>query len=259
MIKVAVSGAAGKMGIAVCQAVSNDDGLELVGAADPKAEGRNLSVVAAIESNVIVQSDLSEMLSLTKPDVLIDFTNPSVVMGNIEASLNNNVHIIVGTTGIAQKELDQIEGFLQNSKANVFIAANFAIGAILMMHAAKIISKHMPNYEIIELHHDQKVDSPSGTSIATAGKLEGLGSTSDFAESVAGARGASVAGTRVHSIRLPGLVAHQEVIFGAQGQTLTIKHDSIDRTCFMPGVVLAARQIASLNRLTVGLENLMDL
>lgn len=259
MIRVAVSGAAGKMGIAVCQAVAQDNDLTLIGAADPGADGKDLGSITAITSGVTVQSDLASMLSSTKPNVLIDFTNPSVVMKNIETSLKNNVHIVVGTTGIGQTEVGQIKQLLQKSKANVFIAPNFAIGAILMMHAAKIASKYMPNYEIIELHHDQKLDSPSGTSISTAEKLEGVGSASGLEESIAGARGAKAGKTRIHSIRLPGLVAHQEVIFGAQGQTLTIRHDSIDRTSFMPGVVLAAKRVADLDRLTIGLEKILDL
>lgn len=259
MIRVAVSGAAGKMGMSVCQAVDQDSEVELVGAADPMVAGKNLASIAAITKNLTVQKNLPEMLSLAKPDVLVDFTNPSAVMNNIRLALERDVHLVVGTTGIGNDELSEIGQYLKNSKANIFIAPNFAIGAILMMHAAKIASKYMPHYEIIELHHDQKVDAPSGTAISTAEKLGGVGSASEFEESIAGARGASAGKTRIHSVRLPGLVAHQEIIFGSQGQTLTIRHDSIDRTSFMPGVLLAAKRVSKAERLTVGLEKLLDL
>jgi 4-hydroxy-tetrahydrodipicolinate reductase len=218
VINVAVSGAAGRMGQAVVDAVEGADDMALVGRADPTLD-------------VALQDVLGDA------DVVVDFTTPDTCVSNARMCLEAGVHVVMGTTGA---DFDQLEGV---GSANIFVAPNFAIGAVLMMEAAKLAAKHMPECEIVELHHDRKLDAPSGTAARTADLIR--------------AEGGNVHDP-IHSVRLPGLVAHQEVIFGGVGQTLTIRHDSIDRTSFMPGVLLAVRKVGSLERSpTYGLETLL--
>ncbi len=220
MIRVAVAGAAGRMGQAVCSAVEGADDMELVARADPALGS---TVAEAIEA---------------RPDVLVDFTVPDSALANAREALAAGVHVVIGTTGFDVAELDGVEG------ARVFVAPNFAIGAVLMMRFAADAARHMARAEIIELHHDRKVDAPSGTAKLTA----------ELMHDAAPERG----DVPIHSVRLPGLVAHQEVIFGDLGQTLTIRHDSIDRESFMPGVLLAIRRVGELtDSPVVGLEHLL--
>jgi 4-hydroxy-tetrahydrodipicolinate reductase len=221
MIRVVVSGAAGRMGEAVCEAVSEAEDTFLSGRADPQLE-----------------TGLGDLLG--EADVVVDFTTPETAVDNAVACVEAGVHCVVGTTGF---DLDELRERVADGKANVFVAPNFAIGAVLMMRFAAEAARHMPETEIVELHHERKVDAPSGTAKLTA-KL------------------VAEAGGRVHepihSVRLPGLVAHQEVILGGEGQTLTIRHDSLDRRSFMPGVLLAVRRVADLpDRVTVGLGTLL--
>jgi 4-hydroxy-tetrahydrodipicolinate reductase len=222
-IRVLVSGAAGRMGETVCAAVEGAEGMELAGRADP-----------ALESSV---SDL-----IRQADVMVDFTTPEAAPANVMEAIDAGVHAVVGSTGF---DLDELRASVTGAdgEAKCFVAPNFAIGAVLMMQASKLIAPHMPEAEIVELHHDQKKDAPSGTAKRTAELI--------------GEAGGNVH-EPIHSIRLPGLVAHQEVVFGGQGQTLTIRHDSTDRTSFMPGVLLAVRKVPDLpERFVVGLENLL--
>jgi 4-hydroxy-tetrahydrodipicolinate reductase len=213
MIGVAVSGAAGRMGQAVSEAVQAADDLDLVGRADPSL-GRDLAEV------------------LDEADVVVDFTTPEAAPHNVRQCLAEGVHVVVGTTGW---DLDEIDGL---TGANVFVAPNFAIGAVLMMQFAAEASRYMAKAEIVELHHDRKLDAPSGTAARTAALMEGE--------------------VPIHSVRLPGLVAHHEVILGDVGQTLTIRHDSLDRSSFMPGVLLAVRKVGSLDHSpVVGLDHLL--
>jgi 4-hydroxy-tetrahydrodipicolinate reductase len=221
-IRVGVAGAAGRMGETVCRAVSGAADLELVGRADPAL---GLSVADLLDAGL---------------DVLVDFTLPSTVVANARAAVGAGVHAVIGTTGFDIAELEALRG----APANVFIAPNFAIGAVLMMQFAAQAARHMARAEIIELHHDGKLDRPSGTAARTAALM-------------AAAAGGGVE-VPIHSVRLPGLVAHQEVILGDVGQTLTIRHDSIDRESFMPGVLLAVRRVATLTESpVVGLERLL--
>ncbi len=227
MIRVAVAGAAGRMGQAACGAVDGAEDMELVARADP-ALGTN--VAEAIGE---------------RPDVLIDFTIPATALANAREAVAAGVHVVVGTTGYDPAELDAFRG----AGANLFVAPNFAIGAVLMMRFAAEAARHMRAAEIIELHHDRKLDAPSGTATRTAALMQ--------AAREPGATGG--APIPIHSVRLPGLVAHQEVILGDVGQTLTIRHDSVDRESFMPGVLLAVRRVAGLPRSPViGLEHLLD-
>jgi 4-hydroxy-tetrahydrodipicolinate reductase len=221
VIRVAVAGAAGRMGEAVCEAVEAAGDTTLVGKADP-----SLGV------------ELADVLD--DADVLVDFTVPDTALGNVRACLEAGVHAVVGTTGF---DLDAAKAAAESSSANCFVAPNFAIGAVLLMEVAQTIAPHMPECEIIELHHDRKLDAPSGTAKRT--------------EELIDAAGGNVH-RPIHSVRLPGLVAHQEVIFGGEGQTLALRHDSIDRRSFMPGVILAVRKVGELpDRFTVGLEKLL--
>ena len=222
-IRVVVSGAAGRMGETVCAAVEAADGMELAARADPQLD-----------------SPLAD--ALPGADVVVEFSTPETVLDNAAAAVEAGVHAVVGATGFDLDELrSRVEG--ASGEAKCFVAPNFAIGAVLMMEAAKLVAPHMPECEIVELHHDRKVDAPSGTAKRTAELI--------------GEAGGNVH-EPIHSVRLPGLVAHQEVIFGGEGQTLSLRHDSIDRHSFMPGVVLAVRRVAEMpERFVVGLENLL--
>ena len=213
MIKVAVAGAAGRMGQTVCAAVEGADDMQLIGRADPA-----------------LQTSVADVVG--DADVLVDFTQPDQALDNARTAVAAGVHVVIGTSGFDASKLDELSG------ANVLFCPNFAIGAVLMMQFAVEASKHMARAEIIELHHDGKLDAPSGTAARTAELMQGE--------------------VPIHSVRLPGLVAHQEVILGDVGQTLTIRHDSINRESFMPGVLLAIRKVGSLDRSPViGLEHLL--
>jgi 4-hydroxy-tetrahydrodipicolinate reductase len=222
-IRVAVSGAAGRMGQTVCEAVEGAEDLELSGRADPALD-----------------DDLADVLG--DADVVVDFSTPEGAAANVHACMEAGVHVVLGTTGF---DLEALRADVEKSagEANCFVAPNFAIGAVLLMQISRQVAEHMPECEIVELHHEKKVDAPSGTAKRTA-------------ELIAAAGGK--VHEPIHSLRLPGLVAHQEVVFGGEGQTLSIRHDSIDRRSFMPGVLLAVRKVGELpERFTVGLESLL--
>lgn len=225
-IKVAVAGAAGRMGATVCEAVEAADGLDLSGRADPE-----------------LGTELGDVLDAA--DVVVDFTIPDQALPNAHRCLHAGVSVVIGTTGF---DIDKLRRCAEDhwdggAGGRAFVAPNFAIGAVLMMQAAQMIAPHMPEVEIVELHHDRKLDKPSGTAARTAELIEAAGGNVH---------------EPIHSIRLPGLVAHQEIVFGGTGQTLSIRHDSIDRSSFMPGVVLACRRVGELPEpLTIGLEALL--
>jgi 4-hydroxy-tetrahydrodipicolinate reductase len=245
MINVAVLGARGRMGSEVVKAVEATDGLALVAALD--------------------LGDSLEQLKGSAAHVVVDFTTPDSVMSNLEFLINNGINVVVGTTGFDDAKLATVKGWLtQNPSVGVLVAPNFAIGAVLMMEFAEKAARYFESAEIIELHHPAKVDAPSGTAartaelMASARKDAGLDAMPDAtATSLPGARGASVNGIPVHSVRARGLVAHQEVLFGGLGETLTIRHDSIDRAGFMPGVILGVRKIVNTPGLTHGLDKFM--
>ena len=248
MIRVLVSGAAGRMGREVVRAVTAADGMEVVACVDPGATG--VRVESGVNGATLeCRSGLAEVIAESEPDVMVDFTHPSVVEGNLRVALPLGVDCVVGTTGLSEEKLAELVE-LAPEGTTLFFAPNFAIGAVLMMQFAEQAARYLPHVEVTELHHDQKADAPSGTAIRTARMIAAArrvapaspGSETEL-PGMEGARGAVVDGVHVHSVRLPGLVAHQEVLFGGQGQTLTIRHDSIDRTSFMPGVVLAVREV----------------
>jgi 4-hydroxy-tetrahydrodipicolinate reductase len=221
MIRVAVAGAAGRMGATVCGAVEAAEGLELTGRADPS-----------------IGVEVTDVLG--DADVMVEFSTPDTSLQNSVAALEAGVHVVVGATGF---DLDALRESAEASQANCFVAPNFAIGAVLLMTLSAQVAPHMPECEIIELHHDRKLDAPSGTAARTRELISEAGGNVH---------------EPIHSVRLPGLVAHQEVVFGGEGQTLSIRHDSIDRSSFMPGVVLAVRRVGHLDdHFTVGLEHLL--
>ncbi len=251
------------MGQAVLKAVQEADGLELVGAVDIKGGADTGTLVGLPASGILVETDLEALLERKKPEVMVDFTRPDVVFGNVMTALKHGTSPVVGTTGLSDEQKAEIAKAAEENATPAFIAPNFAIGAVLLMIMSRQAAKYMPEVEIIELHHDKKLDAPSGTAIQTAEMIAEVrkehqqGNPDEF-EKLPGARGANYEGMHIHSVRLPGYVAHQEVIFGGLGQTLTIRHDSMNRESFMPGVVLAAKKVRSLKGLTVGLDKLLD-
>ena len=260
-IKVIVSGALGKMGQQTAQAVHQDEELKLVGLIDVRArEGQTSGTAGHLP--LPVENDLEAWLERSPADVMIDFTNPQAVYNNAKLALQRKVNCVIGTTGLNEVELKQLERFALENEVGVAVIPNFAIGAVLMMKLAQEAARYFPDVEIIELHHDQKIDAPSGTALKTAEMISEqrqarpLRNSREF-EKIAGARGGEMNGIRIHSVRLPGFVAHQEVIFGGVGQTLTIRHDSLDRVGFMPGVVMTAKKIIGIKGLVYGLENLL--
>jgi 4-hydroxy-tetrahydrodipicolinate reductase len=244
-MRVAVLGSKGKVGATMVQAV---------------AAAEDLSLSAEVDAG-----DPLNLLTDSHTEVVIDFTHPDAVMANLAFLIDNGIHAVVGTTGFTDERLQQVRSWLAAKPGvSVLIAPNFAIGAVLSMHFAKQAAPFFESVEVIELHHPQKADAPSGTATRTAALIaearKGLPPNPDATStSLPGARGADVDGVPVHSVRLAGLVAHQEVLFGTLGETLTIRHDSIDRTSFVPGVLLAVRRVAENPGLTIGIESLLNL
>ena len=246
MIKVGVLGAKGRMGAEVVKAINSVPDLALTSALD-------------------LGDSLGDFVT-NQTQVVVDFTHPDVVMENLKFLIEQNINVVVGTTGFTDDRIQQIEKWLNKKSVGVLIAPNFGLGAVLMMNFAEKAAAYFESVEIVELHHPQKADAPSGTAthtaerIAKARKKAGLGQMPDATTSeISGARGARISGIPVHSVRLRGLVAHQEVIFGDPGETFTLRHDSIDRVGFMPGVLLGVRKIIDQPGLTLGLESLLDL
>lgn len=244
-IRVGVIGARGRMGSAVVDAVTAASDCELVAAID--------------------LGDSLDQLVSASCQVIVDFTTPDSVMANLEFCIAHGIHCVVGTTGFDEQRLAKVRGLCeQHPQVGVLIAPNFSIGAVLMMHLSTLAAPYFESVEVVELHHPDKVDAPSGTAAHTAQAIaaarSGMAGAPDATSSALdGARGASVDGVPVHSVRLRGLVAHQEVLFGGPGETLSIRHDSLDRTCFMPGVLLAIREVAAHPGVSVGLAEYLDL
>lgn len=265
MKKVIVSGACGRMGKEVVKLIEEKSNTRLVGAYDKNNVGSNIKDIVGLKGEPIKISDqLNRLIDQTDPDVIVDFTSPNAVMDNIRNGLKTGVDMIVGTTGITDSDLSEIKDLVEKNQANILVAPNFAIGAVLMMEFAQKAAKYMDNVEIIELHHDQKIDAPSGTALKTAeliNKSKKIGLTKygqkEEIEKLESVRGGTKEGINIHSVRLPGLVAHQEVIFGAEGQSLKIRHDSYQRSSFMPGVSLALDQIDGIDGVIYGLEHIM--
>ena len=263
-IRVAVCGAAGRMGLEVVRAVAESEDLELVAAVDTSQTGTDAGAAAGLPSlGIPLRDDLPAALSEVAPSVMVDFTVPKSALANVETALRRGVAPVVGTTGLSAADLERIAQWCDETNTPALIAPNFAIGAVLMMQFASQAAAHFPDVEIIELHHERKLDSPSGTAMLTARKIadsrrnEPAPLPREREEKLPNARGAEFERIPIHSVRLPGFVAHQEVIFGGLGQILTIRHDSTDRRSFMPGVLLSIRRVRELSGLTIGLENLL--
>lgn len=265
MIKVVVSGAAGKMGREMMSAIWKAEETEVVGAVDPFAEGVDIGTLMNLNEKVgiAVQADLKRTLEDTKPDVMVDFTTPKTVFNNICAALQSKVRPVVGTTGMTEGQLAEVKELASRLKTGCIIAPNFTIGALLLIKFAAETAKYFPNVEIIELHHDKKIDAPSGTAIKTAEMIQKsrervCKAEINEIEKIEGVRGGQFdEGLRIHSVRLPGMTAHQEVIFGGSGQTLTIRHDALSRESYIPGLMLAINKVMNLEKMVYGLENLI--
>lgn len=256
-IKVAIAGSKGKMGSEAVKMVRSDEAFELV------AEIGRPGTDFPEEEGVPYFDSVAKALEKTKPDVLVDLTTPQAVKENMQTAIRLGVRPVVGTTGFTSEDIESLDKLCREKKIGAIIAPNFAIGAILMMKFAREAAKYMPHVEIIEMHHDQKLDAPSGTAIKTAEMIQETRQELKQGhpreeEVIDGARGGVVSGFRIHSVRLPGLVAHQEVLFGHTGQTLSIRHDSINRESFMPGVNMAIKKVMEIEGLVYGLERIME-
>jgi 4-hydroxy-tetrahydrodipicolinate reductase len=243
VIRVGVIGHAGRMGSEVCRAIEADDDLDLV-------------------TRIGRTDELNKLLD-TGAEVAVDFTTPEAVANNVRWCVDHDIHVVVGATGLREADLTDIEKLVGAGRAHVFIAPNFALGAVLMMSFASQAARFYEHCEIVERHHERKIDAPSGTALRTAELVAGAHGRPwpqrRDNELLSGSRGGDARGVRIHSLRTSGSVAHQEVIFGGMGETLTVRHDSLDRSSFMPGVVLAIKRVGQVEGVTVGLEHLLDL
>jgi 4-hydroxy-tetrahydrodipicolinate reductase len=269
-IPVLVNGAAGKMGREVIKAIAQADDMVLMGALDrsPDVQGQDAGELAGIAPlEVPITNDFQPMLAFVsqekQPGVMVDFTHPDSVYENVRSAIAYGVRPVIGTTGLSPDQIQDLAEFADKASTGCVIAPNFSIGMVLLQQAAIQASQYFDHVEIIELHHNQKADAPSGTALQTAQMLAEMGKTFNPAsvqetEKLVGARGSlAEEGIRIHSVRLPGLIAHQEVIFGAPGQIYTLRHDTSDRACYMPGVLLAVRKVVPLKSLVYGLEKLL--
>ena len=259
MIKVIVNGALGKMGTTLINAISCSEDMELCGAVD-------IAIKDEPESNslgVYTSADLKKAIETTKPDVVVDFTQPSSIYENAQLCINMGTDIVIGTTGLSEAQIKNLESLAKQKGTGCLIAPNFSTGAVLMMKFSQMAAKYFDNAEIIEFHHNQKKDAPSGTAVKTAQMMSQV--KEDFTldncsetETILGSRGGiAKSKLHIHSVRMPGFMASQEVIFGGKGQTLKIIHDSHDRECYMPGILLAIRHIVKTKEFIYGLENIL--
>ncbi|MEI5907212.1 4-hydroxy-tetrahydrodipicolinate reductase [Bacillus spongiae] len=262
-IKVIIAGPRGKMGREAVKLVEKEANFQLSAVLDRKHDGKQLRDIMDSHETAPVYSDLGTCLQSVEADVLIDLTVPEVGYTHTKMALEYGVCPVVGTTGFSQEQLIEIKELSEARKTGCIIAPNFALGAVLMMKFSKMAAKYFDDVEIIEMHHDQKLDAPSGTAIKTIEMISDVRKSKkqgheDEKEILPGSRGAEVDGLRVHSVRLPGMVAHQQVMFGSTGQLLTLKHDSFHRESFMSGVKFSVESVLKLETLVYGLENLLD-
>ena len=260
-INVAVHGALGKMGQEVLNAVTNADDMTPIGAADYAADPGSISLPDR-SGQIPISNDLSQVLS--SADVVVDFSTADGAMSAMRAATAHNVNVVVGSTGLSEDNYQEADGLANEHGVGIIIAPNFAMGAVLMIHLAKEAGRFFDYADLTEMHHEAKIDAPSGTALAIAraaleGKSGGFTNVRAEKELIEGPRGGDYEGISVHSARMPGRVAHHELVFGGLGQTLTIRHDSVSRESFMPGVTMAIREVVNRKGLTVGLENLMGL
>lgn len=263
-IRLIVAGPRGKMGSETVRLIEETAHFQLVAAVDSKNDGKMISDLEGLPNlKAPVFDDLERCLQEVDADVLVDFTQPGIGRDHAEIAIKNGIHPVVGTSGFTEEDVKELEQLCEDTNIGAIIAPNFAIGAVLMMKFSQLAAKFFPDVEIIEQHHDRKLDAPSGTAVKTAEMIRGVRESKrqghpDEKETVSGARGAELDGMHIHSVRLPGLVAHQEILFGGESETLTIRHDSIHRKSFMSGVKLAVETVTGLNILVYGLENILE-
>jgi 4-hydroxy-tetrahydrodipicolinate reductase len=263
-VKIIIAGPRGRMGREAVKLVCQTEHFELKAVVDHKNNGMKLSDIEGFpQLDIPIFSDLEKCLQEIEADVLIDLTTPEVGMFHARTALLYNVRPVVGTTGFTKENLEELQTICQEKELGCIIAPNFAIGAVLMMKFSQMAAKYFSDIEIIEMHHDQKLDAPSGTAVKTAEMISAVRDAKiqghpDEKETITGARGADYEGMHIHSIRLPGLVAHQQVLFGSDGQTLTICHDSYHRGSFMSGVKVAVETVMKINTFVYGLENILE-
>lgn len=259
-IRVGVIGAGGRLGTVACRAIESADGLDLAAAVQPSAAGQDLAGLVGVGDGIQVAGELEALDGVV--DVAVEVTRPPLGARHAEQLLGLGIHAVVGTSGVTDDEVDGLRELAADAAANVLVVPNFALGAVLLQQFAEAAARHLPHAEVIEQHHDGKADAPSGTAMATAARIAAareaavdvVGGDDDHP----GARGHSHHGVPVHAVRLPGLVAHQEVLFGGTGEVLTLRHDSLSRDSFAAGIVLAVRGVAGLQGVTVGLDRLLD-
>ncbi|WP_339263500.1 4-hydroxy-tetrahydrodipicolinate reductase [Geobacillus sp. FSL K6-3411] len=263
-IRIVIAGPRGRMGREAVALVQRTDHFELAAVIDRRYDGQNLADIDGFAGiDAPIYTDAARCFTEVKPDVLIDLTTPEVGKRHAELALRYGVRPVIGTTGFTPEDIERLTELAETNEIGAIIAPNFAVGAVLMMKFARMAAKYFTDVEIIELHHDQKLDAPSGTALKTAQLIAEVRPSKkqghpDEKETLAGARGAAYDGIPIHSVRLPGFVAHQEVIFGGEGQTLTIRHDSLDRRSFMSGVKLAVETVMHLHTLVYGLEHILE-
>jgi 4-hydroxy-tetrahydrodipicolinate reductase len=264
-VKIVIAGPRGRMGREAVKLVTETSHFQLTAVIDHKFDGMMLTDLDGFQTvdNVPVFIDIEKCLRNVEADVLIDLTTPEVGMHHARTALYYNVRPVVGTTGFTKNDLNELASICEQKELGCIIAPNFALGAVLMMKFSQMAAKYFNDIEIIELHHDQKLDAPSGTAVKTAEMINAVREIKQQGhpnekETIAGARGADYAGMHIHSVRLPGLVAHQQVLFGSEGQTLTIRHDSYNRTSFMSGVKIAVETVMKQNSFVYGLENILE-
>ncbi len=260
-IRVVVNGALGKMGREIINSLSQEPDVQIVGAAELKVSGDSLPLPNG--STVPFSTDLEAIITKCKPQVIVDFTTAKAVMPMVRTATKHGVNVVIGTTGLTPDDIKEIESLANAHGVGAVVASNFALGAVMMIHLAKIAAKYFDYAEIIELHHHRKADAPSGTALSTARAMAQVKGKS-FSQSAeqakpADSRGGKVEGIAIHSVRLPGLLAHQEVLLGTAGQTLSIRHDTISRECYMPGVIMAVREVVKRRGLVYGLDVLLGL
>lgn len=263
-IKIVVAGPRGRMGKEAVKMVSETKHFELVAVIDHKNDGMNLTDLDGFSGiDVPIYKNMEVCFQNHQIDVLIDLTTPEVGMYHARTALNYGIRPVVGTTGFTNEELQELQNLCEDKNLGCMIAPNFAIGAILMMKFSQMAAKYFQDVEIIELHHDQKLDAPSGTAVKTAQMISNVRTPKkqghpEEKETIKGARGANIEGMHIHSVRLPGLIAHQQVMFGADGQSLSIRHDSYNRASFMSGVKVAVESVMKINTFVYGLENILE-
>ncbi|MFD1038669.1 4-hydroxy-tetrahydrodipicolinate reductase [Virgibacillus byunsanensis] len=264
-IKIIIAGPRGRMGSKAIKMINEEESFELVACIDRKNNGKQSKEITMLPNlNVPIFDDANECFKTVDADVFIDLTIPDAGFNHTRIALDNQIRTVVGTSGFSTEQVNELSNLASLQNTGCIIAPNFAVGAILMMQFAKLAASYFPDVEIIEKHHDKKLDAPSGSAVKTAElimdsrKYKKQGHPEEK-ETMSGARGSDIDGMKIHSVRLPGLVAHQEVIFGGPGQSLTIKHDSYNRDSFMDGIKLAVKEVMNMNELVYGLENIVTI